>query len=264
MKLHHTKGETAMMHSFLLIGQSNAAGRGFFPEAEPLDNLAGRIKVQRNGLWVPMFRPVNPDRPDSGTSFSEDFAKEYATAHPDVEVGIIPCADGGTQISQWMPGEILFDNAVHCARLAMRTSVLKGVLWHQGEGDCAPDRYPHYQENFVTVMTALRRALGLPDLPILAGGLGNFLALRAESPAVAENYGQINQALSSLAGVFPRYAFVPASGLSSNPDRLHFSAAALAEFGRRYFDAFRPFDTEEDVAAAAPRTATARTEMELL
>ena len=193
-----------MIHSFLLIGQSNAAGRGFFAEAKPLDNLGGRIKVQRNGLWVPMFRPVNPDRSDSGTSFSEDFAKEYATAHPDAEVGIIPCADGGTKISQWMPGEILFDNAVHCARLALRT----------------------------------------------------------ESPALAENYGQINQALSSLAGVFPRYAFVPASGLSSNPDRLHFSAAALAEFGRRYFDAFRPFDL--DGAPAAPVTDTARTEMELL
>ena len=252
----------AMMHSFLLIGQSNAAGRGFFPEAEPLDNLGGRIKVQRNGLWVPMFRPVNPDRPDSGTSFSEDFAKEYATAHPDAEVGIIPCADGGTQISQWMPGEILFDNAVHCARLAMRTSLLKGVLWHQGEGDCAPDRHPLYRERFTAMMTALREALGMPDLPILAGGLGDFLALRSESPALAANFERINEALISLEGTLPHYAFVPASGLSSNPDRLHFSAAALREFGHRYFAAFRPFDTED--VPAAPVTDTARAEMELL
>ncbi|MBE6593495.1 MAG: sialate O-acetylesterase [Ruminococcaceae bacterium] len=30
-----------MIHSFLLIGQSNAAGRGFLNEAESLDNLGG-------------------------------------------------------------------------------------------------------------------------------------------------------------------------------------------------------------------------------
>ena len=251
-----------MIHSFLLIGQSNAAGRGFLAEAKPLDTLGGRIKVQRNGLWVPMYRPVNPDRAFSGTSLAEDFAHAYAEAHPDTEVGIIPCADGGTQISQWMPGEILFDNALFSARLAMRTSTLKGILWHQGEGDCAPDRYPLYRERFTAMMTALREALGMPDLPILAGGLGDFLALRSESPALAANFERINEALVSLEGTLPHYAFGPASGLSSNPDRLHFSAAALAEFGRRYFDAFRPFDL--DGAPAAPVTDTARTEMELL
>lgn len=251
-----------MIHSFLLIGQSNAAGRGFFEEEEPLDTCGGRLKVMRNGLWLTMFRPVNPDRSFSGTCFAESFAKEHALAHPDAEVGIIPCADGGTQISQWMPGEILFDNAVHCARLAMRTSVLKGVLWHQGEGDCAPDRYPLYRERFTAMMTALREALGLPDLPILAGGLGDFLALRSESPALAANFERINEALISLKGTLPRYAFVPATGLSSNPDRLHFSAQALREFGHRYFAAFRPFDIDGGVAA--PRAATERTEMELL
>ena len=30
-----------MIHSFLLIGQSNAAGRGFLKEAAPLDTCGG-------------------------------------------------------------------------------------------------------------------------------------------------------------------------------------------------------------------------------
>ncbi len=77
-----------------------------------------------------MFRPVNPDRSFSGTCLAESFAREYSKAHPDVDVGIIPCADGGTKTRQWLPGEVLFDNAVNCAKLAMRTSVLKGILWH--------------------------------------------------------------------------------------------------------------------------------------
>ena len=85
-----------MIHSFLLIGQSNAAGRGYLHEAEPLETCDGRLLVARNGLWLKMFRPVNPDRKFSGTCLAETFAKAYAEANPDVQVGIVPCADGGT------------------------------------------------------------------------------------------------------------------------------------------------------------------------
>jgi len=42
-----------------------------------------------------MYRPVNNDRSFSGTCLAESFAKAYAEEHPDVDVGIIPCADGG-------------------------------------------------------------------------------------------------------------------------------------------------------------------------
>ena len=130
-----------MIHSFLLIGQSNAAGRGYLHEAEQFDILGTKIRTLRNGLWFNMFRPINPDRPDSGVSFAEKFAEQYSLEHPDVEVGIIPCADGGTSIRQWQPGEPLFDNALSCAKIAMRSSELKGILWHQGETDCNDERF---------------------------------------------------------------------------------------------------------------------------
>jgi hypothetical protein len=75
-----------------------------------------------------------------------------------VEVGIIPCADGGTSLEQWREGGLLFDNAVNCARLAMRTSRLMGILWHQGEADCGA--YQKYFDKICVLMSALRRALG--------------------------------------------------------------------------------------------------------
>lgn len=49
-----------MVHSFLLIGRSNMAGRGFLSEAAPIENE--NIKVLRNGRWQGAFRPINPDR----------------------------------------------------------------------------------------------------------------------------------------------------------------------------------------------------------
>jgi len=44
-----------MMHSFLLIGQSNMAGRGKKEEVEPIPNTG--IYVMRNGRWWPMYVP---------------------------------------------------------------------------------------------------------------------------------------------------------------------------------------------------------------
>ena len=125
-----------MVHSFLMIGQSNMAGRGFFDDAEPIDTNGDKIFVLRNGRWQVAFRPVNPDRRFSGTCLAESFAKAYSVDHPEVNVGLIPCADGGTTLEQWREGGLLFDNAVACARLAMRSSRLTGILWHQGESDC--------------------------------------------------------------------------------------------------------------------------------
>ena len=42
-----------MIHSFLMIGQSNMAGRGFASEVEPIQNE--HIKVLRNGRWQGMY-----------------------------------------------------------------------------------------------------------------------------------------------------------------------------------------------------------------
>ena len=252
-----------MVHSFLLIGQSNAAGRGFPEEAEPLDHLRGRLKVQRNGLWVPMFRPVNPDRHTSGVCFAESFAKEYALAHPEVEVGIIPCADGGTQISQWLPEQILFDNAVNCAKLAMRTSTLKGILWHQGENDCFSENHALYAERFLSVMNALREKLGCPELPVIIGGLGDFLAKFEKYPEIAENYPKLNAILRQLGKEYAHCAFVCAEGLGSNPDNLHFNSAALKELGIRYYRAYSQLESA-DTNAPSFHVSAERNELELL
>ena len=254
-----------MIHSFLLIGQSNAAGRGFAEETAPLDNLGGRLKILRNGLWVKMFRPINPDRAFSGVSFAESFATAYATAHEGVDVGIIPCADGGTAISQWMPGEILFDNAVQCAKLAMRKSELKGILWHQGESDAHRERYPLYKEKFTVMMNALKEALGCPDLPVVIGGLGDYLRECETFPEIALQYPHVNEVLRDLGKTYPNCAFAPAEGLGSNPDKLHFSAKAQMEFGIRYYKAYETLAPKAETPHQEPPTeATERSAIELL
>ena len=209
--------------------------------------MDGRLKVMRNGRWQKMFRPVNPDRRFSGTCLAESFATAYANDHPDVDVGVIPCADGGTKLDQWREGSLLFDNAVNCAKLAMRTSHLVAILWHQGEGDCADHLYPLYLEKITKIMEALRRALDAEDIPLVVGGLGDFLKDRIEDSPRPINYVYVNEALEKFAESTPYTAFASAKGLTSNPDNLHFNHRSLQEFGLRYYAAFQTLEDKDRV-----------------
>ncbi len=222
-----------MIHSFLLIGQSNMAGRGILSEALPIDS--SHIKILRNGRWQNMFRPINPDRPFSGVSLAESFAEAYTRKH-NCDVGLICCADGGTSLEQWQPGSLLYENAVTQAKLAARSSTLAGILWHQGEADCAPHLNCSYKERFEVILRSLREELNLTDVPFLVGGLGDYLA---EHPAPnLHNYPIVNEALKRIAEDNHAVGFVSAEGLTSNADMLHFNAGSLYEFGLRYFEVY--------------------------
>ena len=120
-----------LLDSVLMIGQSNMAGRGELNEVRPIRNPM--CYMLRMGRWQPMSEPVNPDRSlfdgryRSGVSLAASFADDYARqlGRP---LGLIPCADGGTTLSQWMPGEPNYDYALALAKLAMRSSRLTAIL----------------------------------------------------------------------------------------------------------------------------------------
>ena len=236
-----------MIHSILIIGQSNMGGRGFKDDVEPIDNDG--ILVLRNGRWRPMYVPVNPDRKTSGINLAESFADLYVK-EKGVQLGIIPCADGGTCLDQWAVGGLLFDHACYMAKLAQRTSTIAAVLWHQGESDCDSSRYPFYEEKLLKIIDAFRERLGLYDVPFLLGGLGDFLK-RFENP-IFSNYVYVNEALRRVAKRRDRIGFVSAEELESNPDNMHFSARALREFGVRYYNEFLKHEDKNKVFEEKP------------
>ncbi len=251
-----------MIHSFLLIGQSNMAGRGDLDEAPTLDNR--NMCVLRNGRWQPLYRPVNNDRSFAGYNLAETFAQDYLANHKEVTVGLIPCADGGTSIGRWREGGLLFDNAVYQARLASRTSTIAGVLWHQGEGDCSQTRYPVYEERLNALIAAFRKELDLYDVPFILGGLGDFLKDCTLDPDL-KNYTYVNNALEKVAEEDKLVGFASAKGLGAKPDNLHFSTAALIELGHRYYEAFSKLENKEKIFIDKPDVDSAyRTEFEAL
>ena len=222
------------MDSILIIGQSNMAGRGPLLDAPEIDPNSN-IYVARNCKWVNLFRPVNPDRKFAGYNLVEQFASLYQKDFK-VPVGIIPCADGGTNIDQWQPNEVLFENAVSCAKLCQKTSNLVAILWHQGESDCPLSRYKEYGKKLKVVLDSFRERLG-ENIPIIIGEIGYFT--KNYFAKENRNHTSINKALKEYAQNTPNCAIVSAKGLKDKGDNLHFNTSSLMTFGTRYYKAFK-------------------------
>ena len=215
---------------FLLIGQSNMAGRGRLEEVPTLSDP--RISMFRDGSWMAAREPLHTDKPAiAGVGLAMSFAAELLAGDPEAPVGLIPCAVGGTPLSRWMPGADLYENALSTARLALGGGSLRGILWHQGEGDSgSADAAASYGRRFGDMIGALRSQLSANGAAVIAGELGPFL----DSREGCEFAHLVNQQLRELESSMPAYGCVSAKGLTDNGDGLHFNSVSLREFGVRY------------------------------
>lgn len=224
-----------MIKSFLMIGQSNMAGRGFIHEVPPIYNE--RIQMLRNGRWQMMTEPINYDRPVSGVSLAASFADEWCRQNQEDTIGLIPCAEGGSTLDEWAIDGVLFRHAIAEVKFAMESSNLTGILWHQGESDSLDGNYKVYYKKLLLIIEAFRRELNAPNIPIIIGGLGDFLGKEGFGKSCIE-YKLINEELQKFAFEQENCYFVTASGLTSNPDGIHIDAISQRKFGLRYFEAF--------------------------
>lgn len=89
---------------------------------------------------------------------------------PDVEIGLVPCAVGGTAIKEWARGEHLYENMVKRARESVKDGrgEITALLWYQGESDTSHLHDAEaYQGKMEKLIHDVRRDLCLPSLPII-------------------------------------------------------------------------------------------------
>ena len=98
--------------------------------------------LDRAALWMPATEPLHFDKPIAGVGPGLAFGKAMAEHAPNVRIGLIPCAVGGSPIRSWQPGGYWeqteghpYDDALARCQIAQQSGVLKGFLWHQGESD---------------------------------------------------------------------------------------------------------------------------------
>ncbi len=238
-------------HLFLLIGQSNMAGRGVVEDADKMVNPRV-LMLNKKGQWVPAIDPLHFDKPSIvGVGLGRTFGLDHAAAHPDVTVGLIPCAVGGSAIASWEPGGFddatkthPYDDAMVRARAALKSGTLKGILWHQGESDSKPDRAKVYEQKLHALILRLRMELspgtdGATTIPFVAGQLGQF----AERPW-DDARKQVDAVHRNLPSAVPATAYASADGLTHKGDEVHFDSASARELGHRYYKAWQGIKTD--------------------
>lgn len=232
---------------FLLIGQSNMAGRGVIGEEERTP-VPGIWMLSQDLSWKPAVDPLHYDKPEiAGVGLGRPFAQAVLERHPGQQIGLIPAAFGGSALDEWQPEAKHYTEAIRRTKAALKNGRLRGILWHQGESDSGKEDLANsYVQRFVVMIQQLRSDLNAPDVPVLVGELGRFFRNRPKDGA---KYADIVvEQLRLIPSRVPHSAFVSSEGLTDKGDQTHFDTRSLREFGRRYAEAFRRLDEKEQSA----------------
>lgn len=224
---------------FLLIGQSNMSGRGVV-EPDDREIISQVLTLDKNLAWVPAIDPIHLER-ISGVSMGRTFGRTLVSVNPTCVVGLIPSAVGSSSLEMWKRGGGLYENAVRRTKAALKGGRLRGILWHQGEGDGILEADAlTYGVRWSKFISALRADLGAPDAPVIVGELCRSIYQRPDEKTKFAL--QINQQLALMSLSVPHVGFVSSEGLIDKGDYTHFDSASQRELGRRYALAFLALD----------------------
>src|SRR4051794_39509484 len=142
---------------FLLIGQSNMAGRGVIGPEERAP-VPGIWVLTEDLQWKPAVDPLHFDKPEIvGAGLGRPFAQALLASHPGKQIGLIPAAFGGSALDEWKPGSKHYSEAIRRTKSALRNGRLRGILWHQGEADSGREELAKtYVQRFEAMIRQLR------------------------------------------------------------------------------------------------------------
>lgn len=246
--------EKSKFHLYLLMGQSNMFGINK-PEEQDMKSSVRILSLNEKSEWVEAKDPLLVNEPYSqygyrnGVGPGYPFAREMLKGETeDVTIGLIQCAIGGTPLNVWEkgPGSYAYNKAVARAREAMKAGTLKGVLWHQGESDGHKEPLMEkwistYADRLERMFTDLRGDLGIPNLPVVVGELGRFDFDESWTGAP-----RVSAEAAKAVKRMTHAGWASSEGLKDDGDRLHFTAEAQREFGRRFARAMRRVQAETD------------------
>lgn len=217
---------------YLLIGQSNMAGRGKLTEPYLNEIDSNVLMLDKENKWVVARHPIHFDKPaiigvGPGLTFGIEMRKK-SKGH---KIGLIPCAVGGTSINEWIPEGYHegtkthpYDDMIIRLEQALKNGSLKGIIWLQGEADSSPENAKGYLAKLKELINRLRIKTNNPSLPFVAGELGRY----------KEVYGNINRELKELPGTVPNTTLASSKGLTDIGDNTHFNSRSAEEYGKRF------------------------------
>jgi hypothetical protein len=233
---------------FILAGQSNMVGWGPIPEGEPTDP---RIYVfGKDYRWRLADHPIEnatgqvdmvSENRLAGFGPAMDFAFASLEHHPELVIGLIPCAKNSSGIIQWqrdLSDQTLYGSCLKRVRAASPMGEVAGILFFQGETDAAdPIQYPdpppqpsNWADLFSNFVTDFRNDLGQPDLPVVFAQIGATWASEA-----FPNWDAVKAQQASIQ--LPVSTMIVTDDLPLL-DGLHFTTDSYRLIGRRFADAY--------------------------
>lgn len=243
-------------HIYIAFGQSNMAGAS--PAAEPETKPYSRFKLLPSmncpakgrtlGVWTDATSQLaNCDNPPS-ISVADYFGRTLVDSLPDVTVGIISVAVGGTALKlfdkdnwqayledparekenwiiNWAKAydSNVYKRIIDLAKIAQQDGVIKGVIVHQGESDWNNNKWA---EDLKKIRDDMFADLGLSadTVPLLAG------EMREDGCCKSFSTNQVQRITQVMENAWP----VSSTGLGSANDNYHFNRDGYIEFGKRY------------------------------
>ena len=98
------------------------------------------------------------------------FARTLRLTMPDVPVGIVEAAWGGTSIQPWTPDDTaeIYNFTLH----PIRRMAFRGALWYQGENNMADGM--KYKDRLHRLVVGWRREFAFPDMPFYLAEIAPF------------------------------------------------------------------------------------------
>lgn len=187
LRAHATSADPNQKNIFILAGQSNMAGRGglvnddvtrtqiwdgVVPSACSPNPSVLRLDAKLG--WVQAHEPLHADidvASVDGVGPGMAFANGLLADDPSLgPIGLVPCAIGGTNITQWGKGSLLYRHMVRRARASVADGggAIRALLWYQGESDTIVKQDAEsYGQRLEKLFQDIRLDLMSPMLPII-------------------------------------------------------------------------------------------------
>ena len=240
-------------HIYIAYGQSNMAGAAKdFTDYDKKEHPRFKMfaTTSCSNLNRPTVGEIYPAIPPmfhcyEGLSVADWFGRHMADSLPDVTIGIIPVAVGGTSIKLYQLNEYqsylssseswlvnwakdygsdgnAMGRILEIAKKAQEVGVIKGIIFHQGETDGGlSDWESRVASTYNTIITEL--GLNADEVPFVAGEMLDGGACDGMSDRVNKLPQYIDNAY-----------VVKSDNLPGASDRLHFTVEGYRGMGERY------------------------------
>ena len=241
-------------HIYIAYGQSNMEGNATNFDKNVDGKEHPRVKMfattSCSNLGRPTVGEMYPAVPpmfkcNAGLSPADWFGRNMADSLPDVTIGIIPVAQGGTSIrlfdpddyknyiasaADWLQSGVkaygndgnAMGRIIEVAKKAQEKGVIKGIIFHQGETDGGMSNWEQIvKKTYEYMLTQL--GLQAEETPFVAGEMVD-----------GGSCAGFNSRVHNLSNYIVNFSYASSKGYGSKGDGLHFTVEGYRGMGQRY------------------------------